>query len=350
MKASTHFRYSFVNSLKKTNIMKLKTFPKTALLFCTLLLSSLTACKEDAVAPDSFDLQPAQVVENKQIYPVTDITAIAENGRPITTLSTRGDLADIDDVPVVKTGSTIHCHGTPYQCVMMNLEHFRTRNSIKPGQRLGIYDPLSLDGYDYNNYECYRQHFNVGVIEVCGYKGKDKEHPLYIETAGNYRLQLTPRFNSRNLDLFVYKLTVRPTGKIDTSVVAMSILPAGQTETIHLTEAGFYTIVVDDKSPSVSQSDYILALSHNTAVRTIPILLSDNSLVYQFTAPSSSYKMLIGWNFKRKISGVLTDLGTYPTNSTFRFSCEMCDYYVSPVYYNTSTGLEEEGAATVIKP
>ncbi len=344
----TRTLFSFVNLQKKTNIMKSNYFPKTVI--CTLALSllSLIACQKDAVAPDTFDTTTA--VENKPLYAVNDITDIAETGRLLSSLTTRGDLADIEDTPVITTGSTINCIGTPYQCASSYLEFLRTINAIKPGQRLGVYDALALTGNSRNDYECYTQHTQVGVMQLCGYKGKDKDHPLHIKTTGNYRVQLTPKYNDRNLDMFIYKHTVRPNGKIDTTVVAMSTMSEGQTETVHLTEEGFYTIVVDSKTSSPHNTDYILAVSNNTPVKTIPIVLIDNTLVYQFTAPSTSYKMLYGWNFKRKISGVLTDLGTYPANYTFRFSCETCDYLVSPVYYNTHTGHLEEGDATVVRP
>ena len=81
---------------------------------------------------------------------------------------------------------------------------------------------------------------------------------------------------------------------------------------------------------------------------------ANNDLLYQFSlvATLSHVKenQLVAWSFKRKINGVLTELGHYPVNSTFNFMCETCDYLVSPVYFNGLTGKIEEGSATMIRP
>lgn len=345
----TFFCANTVNPKNHILTMKTTLFPKVLFLTLALILINFTSCQKDAIAPTT---ENSTLINSEQVFAVEDIVSLGDMGRPVSSIQTRGDLPDIDDVPVVTSGIIINCGGTPYECAIERLETQRFINAIKVGQRLGVYDNLALSSST-SKYNCYRHYSDIGVRDFCGYIGKEKDHALNIKTNGNYRIQLTPKSSTRNLDLFIYKHTVAPNGYIDSTLVSFSTLPAGLTETVHLKEAGYYTIVVDEKVSNPTGSDYILSVSTNTPVITVPILRSDNTLIYQFIqnpASATKSRQLIAWNFKRKIGGVMTDLGNYSPFSTFRFTCSTCDYLVSPVYYNTNTGLNEEGTATVIRP
>lgn len=347
MKTKNHL--TVVNPQKKLNIMENSRKISYFGFILSFLILSLTACQENIVEPNANDTPTYQT---EQIYPITDFTTLPETGRPDNTLSTRGDLADIDDVPAVRTGSSIHCHGTPYECKKMYMDFFR--KPLKPGQRVGVQTPVSLDleNMAINHQNCYRYYSQVGVMDFCGYIGKDREHPLNIETNGNYRIQVSALSNNRNLDVFVFKHRLFSDGRVDTTVVAYSTLPAGHTETLHLTEAGYYTIVVDEKVSNPVGSDYILSVSKNTPIKTTPILRTDGTLVYQFSlvSPPSNNEYLIGWSFKKKISRQWVDLGSYGYQNTFIFSCSSCDYLVSPVYQSTIVNATREGSGTLIRP
>jgi hypothetical protein len=361
MKTVIQFSTEKVNYQKNSNLMKVVNHSKIGFFTLLLFFFSFNACQKDAASPAISESIPMTELKSEKAYPIDNITPIYEipkNQRLSSGLQMRGELADIEDVPVVTSGSTINCHGTPEQCLIIYLENLRFLNAIKPGQRLGIYSSLSLHNanvaQNINNYTCYRYISEVGIRDFCGYIGKDKDHPFNIKTDGNYRIQLTPKNTTRNLDLFVYKLEVK-NGEIDTTLVAFSTLPAGKTETIHLTKKGYYTIVVDERVSNSIGSDYILAVSGDTRVKTIPILQENNELVYQFAlkpnlSPSNNDNQLVAWSFQRKINGVLTDLGYYPVNSTFNFLCETCDYLVAPVYAHKITGKIEEEAATLLRP
>jgi hypothetical protein len=327
--------------------MKSITLSKLSLLTVVMLLLSFNACQKENVQTIKSDT--VDFVES--LYPIKDIIKLDDGTkmRPDPgILQTRGELADIEDVPVVTSGVISRCGGTPEQCLTLYLEDTHRANSIKPGQRQGIYNGLSLDDLEgFNKYNCYRS----TTRSYCGYTGKDKDHPLNISSDGNYRIQLSAKNADRNLDLFVYQHRVIDS-RIDTILVASSILHAGKTETIHLTEKGYYTLVVDEKTPHSIGSDYFIAVSLNTPVKAIPIVKSNNDLLYQFqhVLPSSQNLTFSSWAFRVKVNGVWQSMGNFPITTTFSFLCNTCDYLVSPVYINQSTGLTEEGSATLIRP
>jgi hypothetical protein len=318
---------------------------KTAFLTLVLLCLSLNACQKENIALT----ETPSVTE--QDFPITDIIALDDKTPikfPTGGLDTRGDLPDIDDVPVVVTGIIINCDLTPVECAKLKLEG-RVINAIKPGQRLGIAGPLTLAGAG-NQYRCYRYITDEGIRDFCGYNSNDKDHPLNITANGNYRIQLSAINDNTNLDMFIYRHTVKSNGDIDTTVVAYSNLPAGMTETIHLTKKGYYTIVVDGKAVSTNSSGYVLSVSSDTDVRVRPILTSDNELVYQFRSLPQVGLELKYWSFRKKVLGQWIELGRFDPTSTFGFSCNSCDYLVSPVYLKTATNTLIEGEGTLFRP
>jgi hypothetical protein len=351
MKSRIQFSTKIVNQVKNSITMKSAPFPKLALLIFGLVFISINACQRENIEISASEA--LAIEDNLSPYPITDIIKIDDsNVHPAARLPTRGGLPDIEDVPVVTSGSTINCQGTPEQCAEIYLQNLRFVNAIKPGQRLGVFGSLNLNAApDVNNYNCYRYISNVGILDFCGYVGKDKDHPLNLDANGNYRIQLSPKNANRNLDLFVYEHKF-VNGEIDTTLVAYSVLPAGETETVHLTKKGHYTIVVDEKNANSAGSDYVLSVSNNTPVKAVPILTASNNLNYQFKYAFNLKQgiKLIAWSFRKKINGNWTPVGNYTTNSTFKFGCGTCDYLVSPVYFNEYTGFVEEGDATLFRP
>ena len=327
----TYFVLDCVSPKNEMITMKGNLTHRVLTLTFTLLLLSFHSCREDAVLPS-----PSDVPTSKAIYPTDNVIIIEDSGRPSNTLETRGVIADIDDVTVARAGGSTIIGGLDS---FFNKMHNRP-GRISIGMRIGISDTISLNLRDntFNDYNCYR----INANDFCGYIGKDRDHALNISENGNYRIQVTPLSNTRNLDVFVYKHVLLPNGIIDSTVVASSTLPAGKTETVQLTEAGYYTIVVDEKVSTPRGSDYILAVSRNTPVVTTPILKGDGTLAYQFSLkhPVSFQldKTLIAWSLKKKIvapfGGRWSDLGEYPVTSTFIFTDMSADYAIAPVYKN----------------
>ena len=350
MKTLILFSSTIFNLQNKTTTMKIRTHLAVKGTIAFLFLLSLNACQKDFTAPSVVTEAPLQT---HQLYAIDKITSISDDlidPHQPSILSTRGTLPDIEDELVIVVGGSINCIGNPDSCLESAIK-LRMGLRIDVGQRIGNLSALTLN-MGFNRKTCYRHYSEVGVMDMCGYTGKENNHVLDIKTDGNYRVQLSPKHTARNLDMFIYKYTPNyTTHRIDTALVAFSTLLAGKTETVHLTKKGYYTIVVDEHELSGTTSNYTLSVSENTDIKTTPILYNDD-LIYQFQSIKTlnPNTQLAAWNFKRKINGVLTNLGNYYPNNTFSFSCTTCDYLVSPVYINTLTGNTMEGAATMIRP
>jgi hypothetical protein len=351
MKTNIQCRTKKVNHQKKTNLMKVTMRSKIGVFTLFLLLFGFNACQKDVNVEDNPSYITKKPVSYREI-PAGDIIPIEDNARQSPfDASPRAELADIEDVPVVTPGVISNCGGTEDQKILCSLS-FRNVNSIKPGQRKGIIDNLNTNGgtsvtscYNYNNQN------------VCGYIGKEALHPLFIGQDGNYRLQLTPKNPDRDFDVFVYKLSVLNT-VIHRTLVAHSVLPQGQTETLHITEDGVYDIVVDEypnKNGQVGVGDgnYILSLSPNTLIKTTPTYnKATDNVTYQFSLKSIKVGFQLKcWLFRKKIGNNWVNLGTYAPNDNFLFSCGTCDYLVSPIYESLIANTPpSEGKGTVIRP
>jgi hypothetical protein len=313
-----------------------------------VLLFSLNACQKDAIAP-SFEepmLQTPTSFDVQNLVTVPDLPDAHQS----TALGTRNNIPDIKDTLMPTIDVAIACFGTPDFCLEAGLK-VRKMNSIKLGNRIGKLNTVNLEGNAFNFKTTYNYISPGGAVSMGGYNGNERRHPLNIETDGHYRIQMSPLSPTRNLDMFVYKLEVK-NGQIDSTLVAFGTLPAGQTETVHITKKGYYTIIVDEKNAAGSDTDYLLAVSPHTLTKATSFI-QNNSLVYKFDlVVGISIYTHTGWAFKKKINGVWTNVGTYAPNTTFIFGCATCDYLVAPIFdLNTTPAVEIiEGTSTLIHP
>jgi hypothetical protein len=315
-----------------------------------VLLFSLNACQKDAIAPaiEASSLQTPSSIDVQNIVTVPDVP----DARQTLSLGTRNNIPDIKDTLMPTIDVLIACFGTPDVCLEAGLK-VRRANSIKPGNRIGLLNTVNLEGNAINLKTIYNYIApnGGGAVSMVGYNGKERRHPLNIEADGNYRIQMSPLSPTRNLDMFVYKLEVK-NGQIDSTLVAFGTLPAGQTETVHITKKGYYTIIVDEKNAAGSDTDYLLAVSPHTLTKATSFI-QNNSLVYKFDlVVGISIYTHTGWAFKKKINGVWTDVGTFAPTTSFIFGCSTCDYLVAPVFdLNTTPAVEIiEGTSTLIHP
>jgi hypothetical protein len=313
-----------------------------------VLLLSLNACQKDAFAP-SFEEPMLQTPTSFDVQNIVAIPDVPDAHQPAA-LGIRNNIPDIKDTLMPTIEVAIACFGTPDFCLELGLK-VRRANSIKQGNRIGKLNTVNLEGNAFNSKNTYTYFSLGGVVAMGGYNGKERRHPLNIEADGNYRIQMSPLSPTRNLDMFVYKLEVN-NGQIDSTLVAFGTLPAGQTETVHITKKGYYTIIVDEKNAAGIDSDYLLAVSPFVNIKTTSSM-QNSSLVYKFDLLTSiSIYNLTGWVFKKKINGVWTNVGTYAPNLSFTFGCNTCDYLVAPVFdLNTTPAVEIiEGTSTLIHP
>jgi hypothetical protein len=332
-----------------------RTFPpRLAFLALLLILIGFNACQNDQILENNPSLINEKPSNYKEI-PAGDIVPIEDNHRYDPSQATpRAELADIEDVPVVRVGGiVVVCTGTEDEVLLCILSR-RGINNIRTGERLGVLDNLNTNIHGTNVTSCY----TYGGQKVCGYVGKENLHPLTLGVAGNYRIQLTPKNPNRDFDVFVYRLTVL--NKVITrTLVGYSTFSQGKTETVNIvaTEYGVYDVVVDEypnKNGQVGQGDgnYILSLSSKTDIHTTTNYNKNTDEVsYQFSLKSLPLNnQLYGWLFRKKQGATWLNLGVYNATNNFTFSCGSCDYLVSPIYQHINTGVKTEGTATVIRP
>jgi hypothetical protein len=320
-----------------------------------VLLFSLNACQKDAISPIA-DVETttnstlsATDLTNLKTSEFVKVPAIPETNDSKTLLTRSTDKSDIQDVyPNTSSDFQVYCTVFNDDCIATQLS-LRNFNSIKEGTRIGKLSTVNLEGSNLRNAKnTYISHTNVGVIAMGGYNGKENRHPFKIEEDGNYRIQLTPLSATRNLDVFVYKLTPR-NGEIDSTLVAYGTLPAGKTETVHIGKKGYYTIIVDEKDAYGTDTNYMLSVSQHTSVKTTPIL-QYGELSYKFDNiyPFGSYSHT-GWNIKGRTSGSWINLGNFTAGSILTFtSCNSCDYLVTPLFSYSGNVLE--GTPTMVHP
>jgi hypothetical protein len=257
---------------------------------------------------------------------------------------------DLEDVPEVTAGQALQlsCILNPNGCDdELMIGSPPVPNSIDRGKRLGIADRQHLDAGT-NKIHSYK----LPTRTVSGFVAKERTYYLKLPTNvanANYRIQLSPKFANRDVDIFVYKMSV-VNGVLVRTLKAWGINGPGLTETLHLSESGYYELIVDSQSATLG-NDYILSVSKNTAIKTNTRIVN-NKVQYQFSTQSVlGLETLIGWRIQRVGSSVATVYT--PVNLFFIFGCSnTCHYYITPVYRNTRTNqvVEHIELTTVIRP
>ena len=321
-----------------------------SLLTLVALLFSLNACQKESISPFSNEETLVQSEKATALQNIVSIPDMPKTNQPLELGTRAADLSDIKDTLVPTIEPIITCLVFNDDCIETQLK-LRRINSIKPGYRIGKLSTVNLESpLLANRKSVYTYHSDQGVLAMGGYHGKESGHPLNIAADGHYRIQMSPLSATHNLDVFVYKLEVK-NNKIDSTLVTYSTLPAGETETVHITKKGCYTIVVDEKSAAGLNTDYLLAVSPYTSIKTTSFM-QNSDLIYKFELLIGiSIYHQTGWSFRKKINGVWTNLGTFPTESNFVFNnCSTCDYLVAPIFRNNVSGEIVEGKATLIHP
>jgi hypothetical protein len=328
---------------------------KKQILGMTLCLFAFAACHKEIEEKDFSFKSASSIAEldlNNNSVEKIDFNADLET-RSIVIGDTEGD---IDDVVELTSGVDISnfCLTDPNGCQLGENLKFR----LAPGQRIGkagIKDnnggfnsptaPQNLDkGINV------RSRYTLNGRTLTTLKGKEHIYQTELQTDGNYRLQLSPKFANRDVDLFVFRF-VLVNGILQKTLVQWSINGVGKTETLHLKQKGYYEIVVDSESDA-NGNEYTLMLSKNTPIQT-QTALSNNVIVYKFSAPTGRSGIvaenLVGWRFRRA-GATRTFTGAGALNSYYSFDCNTCDYLVTAIYRNTLSNQLAEYYATMFRP
>jgi hypothetical protein len=285
------------------------------------------------------------IESNAQVIDIQD-NAAADRRAP----AAQEPPGDLEDVPEVTAGQALQlsCIQNPNGCDDdLMTGNPPVPNSIDRGKRLGIADRQHLDAGT-NRIHSYK----LPSRTVSGFIAKERTYYLKLPSNvvnGNYRVQLSPKYANRDVDIFVYKLSV-VNGVLVRTLKAWGINGPGLTETLHLSESGYYELIVDSQSSTLG-NDYILSVSQNTRIKTNTRIVN-NKVQYQFaTNPVLGFETLIGWRIQRAGSPVATVFT--PVNLFFIFGCSnTCHYFITPVYRNTKTNqvIEHLELTTVIRP
>jgi hypothetical protein len=329
---------------------------KKQILGMTLCLFAFAACHKD-MEDNDFSLKSASGISeldlNNNSVEKIDFNADLET-RNIIIGDTEGD---IEDVAEITSGAEIIdlCLTAPNGCQFGESLKFR----LAPGQRIGkagikdnnnpnLSSPTAPQNL--NSGTNIRSKYTLNGRTLTTLKGKEHIYQTELQTDGNYRLQLSPKFANRDVDLFVFRLSL-VNGVIQKTLVQWSINGVGKTETLHLKQKGYYEIVVDSESDA-NGNEYTLMLSKNTPIQT-QTALYNNTIVYKFTAPTGRSgiipETLTSLRFRR--AGVTrTFTGAAALTTYYLFDCSTCDYLVTAIYRNNVTGQLTEYYATMLRP
>ena len=250
-------------------------------------------------------------------------------------------LADVgeEDAEVVTTGipkaqlSDVQCIQNPASCPEVLSGSQVSDSVIMPGFRLGMKRRQNL-----NNGINATTEYNLSNCRVKGYNAHEKTFRLKLLTDSTYRIQVTPKDGTRNVDAFVYKLVVKK-GKIVRKLVAWGIHPAGKSETMEISGSGYYLIVVDAQSAQLD-NDFLIAVSRNTDLH-IESKVDNGITEYRMTAPlylNRKTEKWVGWSF-RKVGLFNAPSEYFSKDAPFAFNCS-CDWLVTPIYQHRKTGLK----------
>jgi hypothetical protein len=316
-----------------------------------IILVLLSSCQKET-ENNEFDTSNKEVFNsemtienNAQVIEIKD--DVTPNRRAPAAPEPPGDL---EDVPEVTAGQALQlsCIQNPNHCDDdLMTGNTPVPNSIDRGKRLGIADRQHLDAGT-NRIHSYK----LPTRTVTGFVAKERTYYLKLPNNvanANYRVQLSPKYNNRDVDIFVYKLSV-VNGKLVRTLKAWGINRPGLTETLHLSESGYYELVVDSQSPTLG-NDYILSVTKNTAIKTTTRIVN-NKVQYQFaTTPNLGLETLIGWRIQRAGSTIAQTFT--PVQLYFIFPCSnTCHYQITPVYRNRHTNqvVEHLEMTTTIRP
>jgi hypothetical protein len=256
-----------------------------------------------------------------------------------------------EDVEVVTTGipkvqlSDVQCIQNPAACPDVLSGSMVSDSVIMPGFRLGVRRQQNLNGGSNSITE-----YNLPCRRVNGYNAHEKTFRLKLLTDSTYRIQVTPKEATRNVDAFIYKLVVKQ-GKIVRKLMTWGIHPAGKSETMEISGAGYYLIVVDAQSEQLD-NDFLISVSSHTRIG-IQSKIDNGITEYQLNAPpylNHKKDKWIGWSF-RKVGLFNAPSEYFSKDAPFAFNCT-CDWLVTPIYQNQQTGLQApyKTLTTVIRP
>ena len=327
------------------------------------ILFGLNACQKDN--KEVLKQQPMQALNIETVSgDIVDIDESTLRAPNPNALKTRlADVGDIEDVIVPPAGSAAATDSCDKVCptfpgvfdcaILCHLIRLSKPWEIKAGQRFGVKTPedvcqVPTIGSAFSCYEINNQ-------TLCGYGGKEKAFPLTINTAGNYRVQVTSKSPTKDFDLFVFLKEGSGTQQQTSDVKKLetcSTFPAGKTETVHLTKKGRYHLMIDEytNNANCSEGEFTIAVSANTNVLTLPTR-KGNHLIYQFKVlKEPTENQLVAWALRVVHNGAVSEPRYYRSNSRFSFNCQQFDYLVTPVYRHSVTNQIVEGDATLIHP
>lgn len=321
-----------------------------------VVLVVFSACQkenQEAVLNTELDTSKSELLKNDMAnlenVEVIDIESLVKTNRRAP--AAQEPPGDLEDVPEVTDGAALRasCVINPDGCdddLMLGGNENPVPNSIAVGKRLGIVDVQNLNNGNNNSN---RYTLPNGRL-LTGFNANERIVYLKIPQNGKYRIQLSLNNSNRDIDIFAYKLGVVNGQIVKTGMKAWGINSAGRTETFHLTEKGYYMLILDSQQPA-SDNNYVLSVSKNTTISTNTRIVN-NKVAYQFVSskPTLGFETLVQWRFQQRgstIANYYTNL-----NAFWAFPCRNCDWLVTPVYRNTQTGqlVEHSEMTTLIRP
>ena len=254
------------------------------------------------------ELLKAEMTHNQNVE-VIDIESLVKTNRRAP--AAQEPPGDLEDVPEVTDGAALRasCVSNPNGCdddLMVGGNENPVPNSIAVGKRLGIAGVQNLNNGN-DNIKSYT--LPTGKI-LTGFNARERVSYLKIPQNGKYRIQLSANNGNRDVDIFVYKLGVVNGQIVKTGMKAWGINASGFTETIHLTEKGYYMLILDSQQ-SGNNNNYVLSVSKNTTISTNTRIVN-NKMAYQFVSsqPNLGFETFVQWRFQQRGSTV----ATYSTN------------------------------------
>lgn len=324
------------------------TSTKNRYLTATILMIWLSACQKEN-QNHSFDITKNDYL-NQISQTTTDESAILvdDNATPSRrTLAALPEIADggMEDREEVTSGISMgnSCIQEPNSCIHTSVGA-PVIESVQPGSRVGLKTVQNL---------------NLGTNVVSTYQlpnrtlvnlnANEKTYKLKIRETGSYRVQLAPKYSNRDVDIFVYKLSLVNNAIVRT-LVGAGIYGNGATETVDInaTSIGYYELVVDAES-TVLGNDFYLSVSKLSRIKTTTAWVN-NKVQYRFARIISPLENMTqtGWRF-RKV-GVTAAPQDFSVNTPFVFGCRNCDWLISPLFRNTLTNVVMEDDKEFFKP
>jgi hypothetical protein len=257
----------------------------------------------------------------------------------------------VEDVEVVTTGipkaqlEDVQCIQNPASCSDVLVGSMVSDSVIMPGFRLGVKRLQNL-----NRVSNAITKYDLPSGRVEDYNAHQKTFRLKLLTDSTYRIQVTPKDSNRNVDAFIYKLAVKE-GRIVQNLIAWGIHPAGKSETMTISGAGYYLIVVDAQSEQLD-NNFLISVSRHTPIG-VQSKVKSGITEYQLDAPpylNQNKDKWVGWSF-RKVGLFNAPSEYFSKDAPFAFNCT-CDWLITPIYQNQQTGLQApyQTLATVIRP